>query len=225
MEPGSRESRPPSGSRAGSCAWSARRDRRSCTGGSWADRAKNGRRRTEDGRFLYIRPPFSVFRPQLAQQSQLGLEIYVMRQLQMLDEAVRLDVVGMREHELLVLRRPLALLGELVGAQRAIDQRHRHRLALALAEHEAVAAREAWRAAVATGELIDHLAFGDGNLAERNCEGEVFDEQLDLDLAEADFADERMGAAVAPLGRIGEPEQEPFVAARQILQPCVASRG
>jgi hypothetical protein len=34
-----------------------------------------------------------------------------------------------------------------------------------------------------------------------------------------------MSAAVAPLGRIGEPEQEPFVAARQILQPRVAGRG
>ena len=148
-----------------------------------------------------------------------------MRQFQMLDEAGRLDVVGMREHEFLVLRRPLALLAELVGAQRAIDQRHRHRLALALAEHEAVAAGEARRAAVAAGELVDHLAFGDGNLAERNGEAEVFDEQLDLDLAEADFADERMGAAVAPLGRIGEPEQEAFIAARQILQPRVAGRG
>src|SRR5262249_42795257 len=38
-------------------------------------------------------------------QPKLGLEIHVVRQLQMLDESGRLDVVGVREHELLVLRR------------------------------------------------------------------------------------------------------------------------
>ena len=99
--------------------------------------------------------------------------------------------------------------------KRAIDQRHRHRLALALAEGEAIAARETRRRAVAAGELVDHLAFGERNVAERNGKAEILDEQLDLDLAEADLADERMVAAVAALRRIGEAEQEALVAARQ----------
>ena len=37
-----------------------------------------------------------------------------MRQLQMLDEPGRLDVVGMRQHEFLVLRRRRTLLAELI---------------------------------------------------------------------------------------------------------------
>ena len=61
--------------------------------------------------------------------------------------------------------------------------------------------------------------------AERNRKAELGDEHLDLDLAEADLADERMVAAIAALGRIAEPEQESFVAARQRLQPRVASGG
>ncbi len=36
---------------------------------------------------------------------ELGLEVDVMRQLQVLDEAGRLDIVGMGEDEFLVLRR------------------------------------------------------------------------------------------------------------------------
>jgi len=148
-----------------------------------------------------------------------------MRQLQVLDEARRLHVVGVREHEFLVLRRALALLGEFLGAQRVIDQRHRHRLALALAEHEAVAAGEARRLAVAALELVDHLAFGDRDASQRRREAEILDEDLDVDVAEADFADERMVAAVAALGGIGEAEQEAFVAARRRLQARVAWGG
>ena len=44
-------------------------------------------------------------RAQLPHQAELGLEVDVVRQLQMLDEAGRLHVVGMREDEFLVLRR------------------------------------------------------------------------------------------------------------------------
>ena len=46
---------------------------------------------------------------QLAQQAEFGLEVDVMRQLEMLDEAGRLHIVGMRHHEFLVLRRRDAL--------------------------------------------------------------------------------------------------------------------
>ena len=54
---------------------------------------------------------------------------------------------------------------------------------------------------------------------------EIVDEHLDRGLAESDLADERMGAAVAALGRVGETEEETLVAARQILQPGVARGG
>src|SRR5271165_4200699 len=101
----------------------------------------------------------------------------------MLDEAGRLHIVAVRQNEFLVLRRALALLAEFVGAQRAVHERHRHRLPLALPESEAVAAGEAGRAAVASGELVDHLAFGEADLAEGHGKAEVLDEKLDLDLA------------------------------------------
>ena len=65
-----------------------------------------------------------------------------MRQLQMLDEARRLHVVGMGQHELLVLRGRLDLFLQLGCAQRAVDQRHRHGFAFAMAEAKPVAARE-----------------------------------------------------------------------------------
>ena len=47
---------------------------------------------------------------------------------------------------------------------------------------------------------------------------------LDRHLADADFAGERMRAAVAALGGIAEAEQKALVAARQRLQPHVARR-
>src|SRR5271165_7437104 len=120
----------------------------------------------------------------------------------MLDEAGRLHIVAVRQNEFLVLRRALALLGEFIGAQSAIDERHRHRLPLALSESEAVAAGEARQAAVAAGKLVDHLAFGHADIAEGHGKAEILDEKLDLDLAETYFADERMGAAVPALRRI-----------------------
>ena len=47
------------------------------------------------------------------------------------------------------------------GAQRPVAQRHRHRLALALAEDQAVAAGELRRRLGRALELVDHLALGD----------------------------------------------------------------
>jgi hypothetical protein len=43
--------------------------------------------------------------PEIADQHQLGLEVHVVRELEMLDETRRLDVVGVAQHELLVLGR------------------------------------------------------------------------------------------------------------------------
>jgi hypothetical protein len=72
----------------------------------------------------------------------LGLEVHVVRQLQVLNEAGALDVVGMVQHELGVLRRAVDGFAEVFGAQGAVHQRHAHRLALAMAEAKAVAAGE-----------------------------------------------------------------------------------
>ncbi len=161
---------------------------------------------------------------QAPHQAELGLEVDVVRQLQVLDEAGRLQIVGMREHELLVLRRRLDLLAELARPQRAVDQRHGDRLALAVAEGEPVAAGEPRRLARRALELVDRLALGDGDAAERHREADLVRDELDLDLAEPDLAGERMGAAIAALGRVGEREQESLVAAGEILQPHVALR-
>ena len=60
--------------------------------------------------------------------------------------------------------------------------------------------------------------------AERHGEADLFGDELDLDLAEADLADEGMVAAVAALGRVAERQQKAFVAAREILQAQIAVR-
>src|SRR5215467_5739813 len=105
----------------------------------------------------------------------------------------------MRHHELFVLRGREHLLAELAGAKRAIDQRHRHAFALALAEGEAIAAGEAWRFRRRALELIDHLAFGQRNRAERHGKADVLGKEFDVDLAKADFTGKGMVAAIAAL--------------------------
>ena len=52
-----------------------------------------------------------------ADEAELGLEIDIVRQLEVLDEAGRLDVVAVGQDELLVLRRRRQLLAELARAQ------------------------------------------------------------------------------------------------------------
>ena len=68
---------------------------------------------------------------------------------------------------------PFELFAELARAQGAIDQRHGHRLALALPERQPIAAREARRLGRRALELVDHLAFGHGDAAERNREADA----------------------------------------------------
>ena len=159
---------------------------------------------------------------QPAQQVQLGLEIDVVRQLQVLHEAGGLDIVGVGQHEFLVLGRRRDRLAQLPRPQRAVDQRHGHRLALGLAEDEAVAAGEVRRRGRRAGELVDHLAFGERDLADLDREAQLLRHDLDRDLADADLAGEGVVAAIAALGRIAEGQQEALVAARQVLQAQVA---
>src|ERR1700760_1744248 len=131
----------------------------------------------------------------------------------------------MREDEFLVLRRRADLFPELARAQGAVDQRHGHRFALALPEGETVTAGEARCLAGRAFELVDHLTFGQRDAAQRDCEADLLGEELDVDLAAADLAGERMRAAETALRRIAQRKQETFVAARKILQPHVSLRG
>src|SRR5438105_2291264 len=99
-----------SGWRGGSCASFVRPDRRSCKRASFGRLAYciiAVRRRGELG-------------AQLAQQTELGLEIDVMRQLQVLDKTGRLHVVGVRQHKLFVLRGRLDGFAKLARPQGAI---------------------------------------------------------------------------------------------------------
>ena len=61
--------------------------------------------------------------------------------------------------------------------------------------------------------------------AERHGEADILGHELDLDLAEADFAGERMVAAVAALRRVAERQQKTLVGAREVLQPQIAVGG
>src|SRR5688500_18134760 len=102
----------PSGSRGGSAASSARRGgtRRIGARASWTRVSFGGFR---EGRLAVEPSP-----AQAADELQVGLEVDVVRQLQVLDEARGLDVVGVVEDELLVLagRGDLDLLGVAQGA-------------------------------------------------------------------------------------------------------------
>src|SRR4029077_7242199 len=71
-------------------------------------------------------------------------------------------------------------------------------------------------------ELVDHLAFGELDLADRDRETELLGHDLDGHLSAADLACEGMVAAIAALRRIGKAQQETLVAAGQRLQPYVA---
>src|SRR5262249_39532563 len=212
--PGSRGSRPPSGWRGGSSAWFARRDKRSCSA------VRSFRCLPNEAN----RASLLEFRSQAANEAELRLKIDVVRQLQVLDESGRLHVVGMRQHEFLVLRRTLDLLAQLACPQRPVDQRHGHGLALAMTEAQTIAAREARRLRGRATKLVDHLAFGHRDASERHGEADLLWLELELDLAESDLAGERMVAAVAALGRVAERQQQSLVAAREILQADV-SRG
>src|SRR3546814_15819644 len=92
--PGSRAPPRPSGCSGGSSAWSARRGRR-----SYSLRLAWG------SSFRGLLAVLVVAPAQRADELQLRLEVDVVRPLQVLHEAGGLDVVGVIEHELLVLRR------------------------------------------------------------------------------------------------------------------------
>src|SRR5689334_8876547 len=143
--PGSQGSPPPSIGHGESCASSAHRGRRSYSPSSIYEGSRGplpltpsrkGRRRS-----LMLAAHSSDI-------LELALEIHVVRQLKVLDEPGRLDVVRVIQHELHVLRGRGDLLAQLFGAHGAIDQRHRHGFSLAKAEHQAISAGELRRYAL-----------------------------------------------------------------------------
>src|SRR3954467_5304464 len=117
----------------------------------------------------------------------------------MLHETLRLDIIAVIEDEFLVLRRRCDLLAEFARAQRPIDQRHCHRLALGAPEGETIAARELRRRLGRAGELVDHLTLGPLDLADLDCEAEFLRDDLDRGETAADLAGERVVAAIAAL--------------------------
>ncbi len=106
--------------------------------------------------------------------------------------------------------------------RRRIDQRHRHGLALGLAEDEAIAAVNCGGTVALP---LNWLTIWHSVTLMRpsdTAKAEFGDVELDLDLADADLADEGMVAGIAALRRIAEAEVEAFVAAGQGLEPQVA---
>src|SRR5262249_58989846 len=106
-----------------------------------------------------------------------------------------------------------------------VDERHGHRLAFAVTEAKAIAARKLGRFVGASFELVHHLAFGKDDDAKRDLEAQLLRLEDHLHLAHADFAGEGVRSPVAALRRIAESQQEAFVPARQRLQAQIAIGG
>ena len=143
----------------------------------------------------------------------------------MFEESGRLHRIGMLDDELLILRGSIGVLTERFGAKGAVEHGDRHRLAFVAAEREPVAARELRVGRGAARELRDHLAFGDLDPAERHREAELGRGELDLHFALTHLAGEGVIVPEPPLRRIGEAEEESFVAARERLEPLGAGVG
>ncbi len=136
----------------------------------------------------------------------------------MRDKACGFDVVGMRQHELFILRRACRVLAVLRSLQRTVNQRHRHRFALAHAEHQPVAAREVRRLIRRVNKTVDHFTLGHQQFADVHRKSQLFRHNRHVDVTTADFARERVIASVTALGRVGQRQQIAFVAAHQLLQ-------
>ena len=94
-----------------------------------------------------------------------------------------------------------------------------------MAEGQTIATGELRRLGLAALELVHHLAFGHGDVAQRNFKAQLFGNQAQLDRAETDFAHKRVALGVTALGGIGHSEQKAFVRAGQVLQARAAVSG
>ena len=150
---------------------------------------------------------------QAFQQRQFGLEIDIVRQLQMRDEAGGFNVIGVGQHKLFILGGTGNLFVIVRRLQGAVDEGHGHRFALAHAEGQTVAAGEVRRLILRGDEAVDHFAFGEQQLANIDAKAQLFRDNLHLHVAAADLAGKRMVAAIAALSRIGQRQQVAFIAA------------
>src|SRR6202012_127737 len=101
--------------RGGSSAWSARRGSRCCSRRARCSCAclRKICQISQNGCWLLVYPQLELG-AQVAHQPELGLEVDVVRQLQVLNEAGGLHVVAVTDHEFLVLGRGDAALAELL---------------------------------------------------------------------------------------------------------------
>src|SRR5690606_23056916 len=140
----------PSINRAAGYAWFARQDRQSYN--------RRSCRRLVSARscpFL-LNGLFGSRRwpTQLADQIQFGLEIHVVRQLQMRNKTTRLNVVAVHKDKFFLLGGRFDVFAVFIGPQGTVNQRHAHSLALGVAEGQAVAPRKLRRLVFAADELI-----------------------------------------------------------------------
>ncbi|MCY1536499.1 hypothetical protein D9M68_719590 [compost metagenome] len=94
-----------------------------------------------------------------------------------------------------------------------------------MTEGQAITTGELWVDALAADELVDHLALGDLDIAERHGEAELFRLQPDLQFADADLPGERMVTAIAALGGVAQCQEKTLVATGQRLQALGAIGG
>ncbi len=142
-----------------------------------------------------------------------------MRQFDMFQESGRLNVIGVGQHEFLVLRRGAKVVfAQFFPSQGAIDQRHGNRLALGLAEHQSVTAGELRRFGFRSGELVHGFAFGQGDFTDIHGETQFRNFHFNRAGSNAKLTHKRMVAPVSALGGIGHAQHEPLVTPRQRLQ-------
>ena len=155
---------------------------------------------------------------QAFQQFQFGLEIDVVRQLEVRDEARGLDVIRVGQHKLFVLRRASNVLAVVRCLQGAVDQRHGHRLAFAEAKHQPVAAGKVRVFIFGRDKTVHHFTLGHQQFADVHRKTQLFRHDFDVDIAAANFGGKRVVAPVATLGGVGQRQQIALVAAHQLLQ-------
>ena len=86
-----------------------------------------------------------------------------------------------------------------------------------MAENQAIAAGELRGFCATACKLIDHLAFGDADIADINGKAQFRRYDFNADMPNADFTNERMCIALAALGGLTQRQQKPLVAAREVL--------
>ena len=131
----------------------------------------------------------------------------------MLDEAGRLNVVAMRQHELLILRWCAdKILAKLPPAQCPVDKCHGNGLSFLLSENKPVAPRELRRLTFRALELVYGFALGHFDLADSDGKSKLRNVNFNLDNSDPQLTDKGMVARIAPLRRIAQTKKKSFIA-------------